>query len=64
MTLRKTVFLIAACIWIGLAVVVQSRAAESCVKECTISYQACAKNHSQAACKNERDICIKHCAKN
>jgi hypothetical protein len=40
-----------------------ANAAESCAKECTISYQACARNHSQAACKNERDICLKHCQK-
>lgn len=38
-------------------------AADNCTKECALSYQACAKNHSQGACKNERDICLKHCAK-
>ena len=38
-------------------------AAESCTKECNLTYQACAKAHSQAACKTDRDICIKHCAK-
>ena len=36
------------------------RAADSC-KECREYYQACAKNHSQTACKSEYDICRKHC---
>jgi hypothetical protein len=40
-----------------------THAADNCVKECQLSFQACAKNHSQAACKNERDICVKHCQK-
>ena len=40
-----------------------ANAAATCSKECRLSYQACAKNHSQAACKTELDICIKHCPK-
>ena len=39
-----------------------ARAADSC-KECREYFQACAKNHSQAACKSEYDICMKHCGK-
>lgn len=39
------------------------RAADSCNKECREYYQACAKNHSQTACKTEYDICRKHCGK-
>lgn len=39
------------------------RAADNCNKECREYYQACAKNHSQAACKSEYDICMKHCRK-
>src|SRR5450432_3983302 len=31
------------------------RAADSCTKDCSDYYQACSKNHSQAACKSERD---------
>ena len=34
--------------------------ADSC-KLCRESYQACVKNHSKDACRNERDICTKHC---
>ncbi len=38
------------------------RAADSC-KECRDFQRACAKNHSQAACKTDYDICMKHCGK-
>ena len=37
------------------------RAADSCNKDCREYYAACAKNHSQTACKSEYDICRKHC---
>ena len=40
-----------------------ARAADSCNKECREFYQACAKNHSQTACKTDYDICRKHCKK-
>ena len=39
------------------------RAADSCNKGCREFYQACAKNHSQSACKIDYDICRKHCKK-
>jgi hypothetical protein len=32
-------------------------------KLCREYYQACAKNHSQAACKSEYNICMNHCRK-
>jgi hypothetical protein len=36
------------------------KAADSC-KECRDFQRACLKAHSQAACKTDYDICIKHC---
>ena len=36
------------------------RAADSC-KDCRDFQRACVKAHSQAACKSEYDICMKHC---
>jgi hypothetical protein len=38
------------------------QAADSCT-ECREYYRACAKNHSQTACKTDLDICMKHCRK-
>ena len=34
--------------------------ADNC-RLCRESQQACIKNHSKDACKNEFDICMKHC---
>jgi hypothetical protein len=36
------------------------RAADSCNKECREFHRACVQNHSQAACKVDYDICVKH----
>ena len=36
------------------------RAADNC-KECREFQRACIKAHSQTACKNDYDICMKHC---
>ena len=36
------------------------RAADSC-KDCLNYERACVKAHSQAACKTDYDICMKHC---
>jgi hypothetical protein len=36
------------------------RAADSC-KDCRDYQRACLKAHTQAACKSEYDICMKHC---
>ena len=36
------------------------RAADSC-KDCRDYQKACLKAHTQAACKSEYDICMKHC---
>jgi hypothetical protein len=35
----------------------------SCNKECREFHEACVQNHSQAACKVDYDICVKHCRK-
>ncbi len=35
-------------------------AADDC-RTCREYHQACVKAHSQAACKSEYDICLKHC---
>jgi hypothetical protein len=35
-------------------------AADSC-KDCRDFQRACVKAHSQAACKTDYDICMKHC---
>jgi hypothetical protein len=35
-------------------------AADSC-KDCRDYQRACVKAHTQAACKSEYDICMKHC---
>jgi hypothetical protein len=37
-------------------------AADSC-QECSAFHKACVQNHSQAACKVDYDICMKHCRK-
>ena len=36
------------------------RAADNC-KDCRDYQRACLKAHTQAACKSEYEICIKHC---
>lgn len=36
------------------------QAADSC-KDCRDFQRACVKAHSQAACKTDYDICMKHC---
>jgi hypothetical protein len=40
------------------------QAADSCGKECREFHKACVQNHSQAACKVDLDICMKHCRNN
>lgn len=45
--------------YIGAPVV--TVAANSCSKDCRGFQQACAKAHSQSACKADYDICMKHC---
>ena len=44
-----------------MGVPVATHAANSCSKDCRDFQQACAKGHSQAACKADYDICMKHC---
>ena len=39
---------------------VPARAVDSC-KECREYQKACVKAHTQAACKSEYSICMKHC---
>ena len=36
------------------------RAADRC-KDCRDYQRACVKAHTQAACKSEYDVCMKHC---
>jgi hypothetical protein len=43
---------------VGSPVLVQ--AADTC-KDCRDYQRACVKAHSQAACKTDYDICMKHC---
>jgi hypothetical protein len=38
-----------------------TQAATSCSKDCRDFQRACEKAHSQAACKTDYDICMKHC---
>jgi len=38
-----------------------AQAENSCSKDCRDFQRACAKAHSQAACKADYDICMKHC---
>jgi len=40
--------------------VVSAAPADSC-RLCRESHQACVKNHSRDACRNELNICMKHC---
>jgi len=37
------------------------RAADSCKEDCRNFQRSCVKAHSQAACKTDYDICMKHC---
>ncbi len=39
---------------------VPAAATDSC-KDCRDYQRACVKAHTQAACKSEYDICMKHC---
>jgi hypothetical protein len=36
---------------------------DSCSKDCRDFHRACAKAHSQEACKTDYDICMKACRK-
>jgi hypothetical protein len=45
--------------WLGASTATQ--AANSCSKECLEYQRACRQAHSQAACKTDYDICMKHC---
>lgn len=38
-----------------------AQAINSCSKDCRDFQRACVKAHSQAACKTDYDICMKHC---
>lgn len=47
----------------SLSSVAKAQQADSCIKECRAFHRACVQNHSQAACKVDLDICMKHCGK-
>ena len=53
------VFLFALSGWLGAFTATQ--AANSCSKDCLEYQRACRQAHSQAACKIDYDICMKHC---
>ena len=53
------VFLLALSAWLGAPAATQ--AAGSCSKDCRDFQRACAKAHSQTACKADYEICVKHC---
>jgi len=57
----KALLLVAAVFGIACAVDVASAAPLDNCRLCRESHAACVKNHSRDACKNELDICIKHC---
>ena len=44
----------------GVVNPVHAQKIDAC-KECRDFQRACAKAHSQTACKTDYDICIKHC---
>ena len=58
--MRTLLCVIALSGFVGAADLVSAAPADSC-RLCRESHGACIKNHSKDACKNELDICIKHC---
>jgi len=56
-TCAYVLVLLGTCSMSGAAPAAQS---DEC-KLCREDYQACAKAHSQGACKANYDICLKHC---
>jgi len=61
MALMRALRLIIAVFGLACAVEVASAAPADSCRLCRESQQACIKNHSKDACRNEFDICIKHC---
>ena len=57
----KGLFFITAMFVMACAVDVATAAPADSCRLCRESHQACVKNHSKDACKNELDICMKHC---
>jgi len=57
----KTLFFVMAVLDMACAVDVASAAPVDSCRLCRESHQACVKNHSRDACKNELEICMKHC---
>jgi hypothetical protein len=58
--MKALLFAIAALGVACAADVASAAPADSC-RLCRESHQACIKNHSKDACRNELDICTKHC---
>jgi len=54
-----TVFLLTLSAYVVM--LMATEAANTCNKDCRDFQRACAKAHSQAACKVDYDICMKHC---
>lgn len=55
------IMLVSAALW-NTHTAAQAQQANAC-KECRDFHRACVKAHSQAACKTDYDICMKHCRK-
>jgi hypothetical protein len=53
------VFVLALSVCVEVPTTAQAR--NSCSKDCRDFQRACVKAHSQAACKTDYDICMKHC---
>jgi len=61
MGLMRALHLIIAVVGFACAAEVAPAAPADSCGLCRDSHQACIKNHSKDACRNEFDICIKHC---
>ena len=56
----KVIVTAALILFANVSGLVPVRAADDC-KDCRDFQRACVKAHSQAACKTDYDICVKHC---
>jgi len=57
---RICIALLLAPSWCWSSEAASAAGAQSC-SSCREFHQACIKAHSQQACKNDHDICMKHC---
>ena len=59
--MRTFLMLVLALLGYGYVIGAAPAAQSDDCKLCREDYRACVQNHSQAACKTGRDICMKHC---